>query len=66
VFQGSDNHPMKDEHHCWLFHDLYDHDYPDSPRLPWKDIMHIGTIWVDIEIMHQHCLDLSNLRMIED
>ena len=50
VFEGWDGHPMKDEHHCWLFHDLYDHSYRDSSRLPWKDIMRIGTIWVDIQV----------------
>lgn len=42
------NHPMKDEHHCWLYHSLYDH-----AHLSWNDILRIGSIWIDIKTCHQ-------------
>ncbi|MFA6921419.1 MAG: hypothetical protein WC216_06210 [Gallionella sp.] len=36
------------EHHCYLYHQLYDHCYLD-----WSDLFRIGSIWVDIKIDEQ-------------
>ncbi len=36
-------HPLKENHHCWLFHDLYDH-----TGVTWNEIMKIGSVWVDV------------------
>lgn len=52
-FQHWDNHIMKKEHHCWLYHCLYDH-----TDLGWVDILRIGSIWVDINIEYQRVVDL--------
>ena len=42
------DHPMKDEHHCWLYHELYDH-----AGLGWVNVLRIGSIWVDIHVYYQ-------------
>ena len=47
------DHPMKDEHHCWLYHCLYDHTH-----LGWIDLLRIGTIWVDIHVYYQKFYEL--------
>ena len=39
------------EHHCWLYHDLYDH-----TGLDWRDLLRIDMIWVD-ESRHIVSLD---------
>jgi hypothetical protein len=50
-FQSWDRayHPLWHQHHCWLFHCLYDH-----IRLPWEDIARIGMIWTDLKVIMQH------------
>jgi hypothetical protein len=45
--------PDKDEHHCWFYHQLYDH-----AKLSWENILRIGDIWVDINLILQHHLKL--------
>lgn len=41
--------------HCWLFHDLYDHEYSESQvALSIEDILRIGQIWVDITPGYQY------------
>lgn len=41
-------------HHCWLFHELYDHEYGlGQQRLSIQDILRIGLIWIDIDIQVQ-------------
>ena len=41
--------------HCWLFHDLYDHDYGrESPRVPFRDCLRIGHIFVDVIVRQQY------------
>jgi len=47
------DHPMKDEHHCWLFHCLYDH-----TELGWINMLRIGSIWVDIKVRYQKLIEL--------
>lgn len=40
--------------HCWMFHDLYDHEYgPGQQRISMHDILRIGLIWINIEIQAQ-------------
>jgi hypothetical protein len=36
------------EHHCYLYHQLYDHCYLD-----WRDLLRIGSLYVDIKIEEQ-------------
>jgi len=36
------------EHHCYLYHQLYDHCYMD-----WRDLLRIGNLFVDIKIEEQ-------------
>jgi len=40
---------MKGEHHCWLFHCLYDH-----TNLTWEQISSIQTFWIDIKPWYQY------------
>lgn len=43
---------------CWLFHDLVDHAYgPNNPKLALRKIDAIGTIWIDVIVRQQYCLD---------
>jgi hypothetical protein len=43
------------EPHCWLFHDLYDHDYGrQSPRLSFRNCLRIGRIHVDVQMWQQY------------
>ena len=46
--------PDKNEHHCWFYHQLYDHS-----KLSWENMLRIGDIWVDINLMLQHHLKLT-------
>jgi hypothetical protein len=46
--------PNKNEHHCWFYHQLYDH-----AKLSWENMLRIGDIWVDINLTLQHHLKLS-------
>jgi len=48
-FRGWENHPMKDEHHSWLYHCLYDH-----TDFGFQDMVKIGMIWSDIKVWYQY------------
>jgi len=52
-FQNWD-HEMKDEKHCWWYHELYDH-----KGLDFEDILRIGLIWSDIDVTYQYFRDRS-------
>jgi hypothetical protein len=43
-FEGWEGHLMRDEVHCWLYHDLYDH-----TDIGWANIVRIGEVWINIE-----------------
>jgi hypothetical protein len=43
------DHPDQDEHHCWFYHQLYDH-----TKIEWEDILRIGDIWININLILQH------------
>lgn len=48
-FKGHKDHPMIEDHHCWWFHCLYDHNH-----LKFTDILKIGQIWCDINVGYQY------------
>lgn len=47
--RNPENNPMKGEHHCWLYHCLYDH-----TSLSWEEITTIQTFWVEIKTLRQY------------
>jgi hypothetical protein len=48
------------DRHCWLFHDLYDHGYGlTAPRVPLRDCLRIGKVWIDVVIQQQYCLNVD-------
>lgn len=52
-FQHRD-HPMSQEHHCWLYHCLYDH-----TDLGWANILRIGYVWLDIDMTLQKAIRIT-------
>ena len=42
-FQYLEHHPLSHQHHCALFHDLYDHTY-----LAWQDIIDVEEVWIEV------------------
>ena len=53
---------LEAEHHCWRFHDLYDHDYgEDAPHLSLHDCLRVGKIYIDVQVWQQYDIDLTNL-----
>lgn len=57
-FHHWENHPMRGEHHCWLFHCLYDHIHP---KLTWEQIASIEHICVDIKPLYQYQYELTQI-----
>ncbi len=49
MFQRIANHPLKNQHHSYLLHHLYDHTF-----LAWQDIVDIEEIWIEIELTIQN------------
>ena len=54
AFQFFPDHPMKDDYHCWLFHELYEHS-----NLSWNDLLRIESLWLDIDFRLQHEVTLK-------
>lgn len=54
-YQHWDNHPLKNQFHCAIFHDLYDHTY-----LAWQDIMDIEELWIEVIVRIQNFSDVPN------
>lgn len=54
-FEFRENHPMFGEHHCWLFHCLYDHNY-----LTWEEIASIQNFWIDVKPRYQYRYDIPD------
>ena len=51
---------LRKEPHCWLFFDLYDHEYGlDKPALSFHDCLRVGTIWVDVDISQQYLFEVG-------
>lgn len=55
IFFHNDDHPMNKEHHCYLYHQLY-----YNTELRWSDILRIGNIWLDINIVYQKWIALND------
>jgi len=52
---------LRNDPHCWLFHDLYDHSHDLADRrLNLHDSARVGEIWVDICIQQQYFLDIDS------
>ena len=59
-YKGIGSDGLKAESQCWLFHDLHDHDYGlESPRVPHRDCLRIGRIYVDVQVWQQYDFDVS-------
>ena len=41
-------HPMHEEVHCWLYHDLYDH-----ADIGWANLLRIDEVWIDVQFWQQ-------------
>lgn len=48
------NHPLRNEHFCYLFKHI-----SNSHYLAWEDILRIDDIWIDIKIDYQYSLKIS-------
>ena len=48
-FRALTEHPISQEHHCWWFHCLYDHNH-----LKMTDLLRIGIIQSDIIVRYQY------------
>lgn len=49
--------------HCWLFHDLYDHDLGvDSPAVSLRNCLRIGSIFLDVYIVQQYCFEEASIN----
>ena len=47
--------------HCWLFHDLYDHNYGlEQPALTLQDCLRVSSIWVDVAVRQQATLNIKS------
>lgn len=53
---------FSNEKHCYLYHQLYDHSYLD-----WRDLLRIGSLYVDIKIDEQSgMLPVSPIKQTPD
>ena len=53
-YEGWEDHPMRDEHHCWLYHCLYDH-----AHLGWINILRIGSVKISMDVQYQKILTVD-------
>ena len=54
------NGALDADQHCWLLRDLYDHNYGlTKPRVPLRDCLRLGEVWVDVLIKQQYWLNLD-------
>lgn len=54
IFQQENEHPMKSDHHGYLFHCLYDH-----TNLSWEEILRINQVWLEIIVRYQNFIHLK-------
>ncbi len=52
----SEDHPLKNEHHCYLFHKLID------TSMNWSNMLRIGFIWLDVNIVYQKFIEISKVN----
>ncbi len=50
-----DNHPMSQEHHCWLYRCLY-----EQTDLGWSNMLRIGSICLDINVEFLKVIPINN------
>ncbi len=50
---------MGNEKHCWMYHELYDQ---ARPHLALKDLLRIGTVWVDIVARYQRFIEIMPIN----
>jgi hypothetical protein len=50
------NNPLFNTPHCWLFHNLQSHS-----KAPLKHLFGIGSIWVDIKVVHQKVMEINQV-----
>jgi len=53
-YEGWEDHPMRDEHHCWLYHCLYDH-----AHLSWINMLRIGSVKISMDVQYQKILTVD-------
>lgn len=53
-FQNRKEHPLNNQNHCALLHDLYDHTI-----LSWQDIVDIEEVWFEINVRVQNFSDFT-------
>jgi hypothetical protein len=52
--EGWENCPMSNEQHCSMYHALYDH-----TDLGWVNMLRIGSLWIDIEVVYQKSYEID-------
>jgi hypothetical protein len=64
-YKGIGSDGLRAESQCWLFHDLHDHEYGrESPRIPPRDCLRIGKIYVDVQVWQQYDFDVSETEFV--
>lgn len=48
MYEKRDGCAMRDDTHCWLFHDLYDH-----ADIGWANLLRIDEVWIDVQFWQQ-------------
>jgi hypothetical protein len=48
MYEQRDGCSMRDEIHCWLFHDLYDHTH-----IGWANLLRIDNVRIDVTFLQQ-------------
>ncbi len=57
---------LNSEPHCWLFHDLYDHQGGIGEwKVPVPDCLRLGEVWVDVVIRQQYRLNLDTGQWVK-
>ena len=54
TFPWPAGHPLQGAFHCWLYHTLYDH-----TDLRWADLLRIGSLWVELQVLYQQWEDMD-------
>jgi hypothetical protein len=54
TFPWPAGHPLRGAYHCWLYHTLY-----HRTDLWWADLLRIGSLWVEMQVLYQHWSDVE-------
>jgi hypothetical protein len=55
---GSSSYLRMISNQCWLFHELYHHEYQEYSPLPVEDLLRIGSVRVEFKPRHQYIFDV--------